>query len=189
MSHWPPSQVGSCKQNNRWARERNRKNAVENTYVEQKWHYTASDFFTFGRCFDDIVQKVMASFNFIPVEEVGLGKLEFIQVILNEEKVSSVSFKCFWFGASNLRFSWMKLECYSMQQTANNVPNSFDWSMACLRYQSYRCTRVECFPAPFVIGPLRRDRCESTHFGPTHSSHTCRNLYATSWKHRRLTEL
>lgn len=93
MSHWPPSQVGSCKQNNRWARERNRKNAVENTYVEQKWHYTASDFFTFGRCFDDIVQKVMASFNFIPVEEVGLGKLEFIQVILNEEKVSSVSFK------------------------------------------------------------------------------------------------
>lgn len=56
------------------------------THVQQEWNQSASDLFTFGSRFNDIVQKVMASFNFIPVEEVGLRKFKFIQIVLQRKK-------------------------------------------------------------------------------------------------------
>lgn len=76
-----------------------------------------------------------------------------------------------------------------MQRTTNNAPNSSDSLMACLLIQFYRCTRAEYFPILFVIMPLRRDRYESTHFGPKHSSHTCRNPYATCLTCQTIREL
>lgn len=53
-------------------------NVDNRTYVEQKWNHTTGNLFTFSRRFNDIIQKVMASFNFVPVEEVSLRKFKFI---------------------------------------------------------------------------------------------------------------
>lgn len=56
------------------------------TYVQQKRHQSPGNLFALGGRLDDIVQEIVAALDLIPVEQVRLGELKFVQIVVLHER-------------------------------------------------------------------------------------------------------